>query len=112
MTFRQAHGPSEPTPMHLTPRSDRVTVVPRRHRDPTPPAPQPTSVELLAELGERLAGMGAAQAAFRDEVRDRLAALDTAVFRAEDAADCASMEAQAVRGTLGHLIEDLDDLID
>ncbi|MGR7027323.1 hypothetical protein [Geodermatophilus sp. URMC 62] len=80
-------------PERLRNTNDEIIFVRDSRRDATPPTPAPSSVDLLADLIEKLAAAERANAERHAEVIARLTAIDTAVFRAEDAANCASSEA-------------------
>jgi hypothetical protein len=61
-------------------------------------APQPTTADLLAQLIARVEEADRAAEARHAEVLARLDALDRAVSRAEDAAGCADLSVEELRG--------------
>jgi len=77
--------------------AESVPVLPGRREKP---APQPTAVELLADLVDKLAASEKAAAERHAEILARLDALDARVRRAEDSADCASAAVEESEGRI------------
>lgn len=93
-----------------TPHEEPVTRV-RNHREPTP-LPQPSAVDLLAELAARVAAMQKAQAEHHAEVLDRIARVEKAVAEAVDTAGCARLDIEEFQSRVRGWLEEVLDTVD